>query len=192
MSEKQMTFLISDDLAEKFEIALTLRKEKADQVIETFIRSYVVDSFSTATRELTKSTSGKVFGMTSREASSSAMTLERIEAVYAMAKQIFNGSISRVEGNLKVAEATGMKLSSVSFYTSAFFAMMEGKEFKRAINQTATRYYIENISKDFGEDYFRRAIEATRLHLRYMKEVGGANLPGQERLLDELESEIKK
>ena len=192
MSQKPFTFLISEDLAEKFEIALKLNKEQGAQVMEALIRSYVVESFSSASRELESPTVDPTTEASVQRESQSVMTLDKIEKVYAVAKQVHQGALTRLEGKEQVVEDTGMKDSSASFYISAFLDMMEGKGFKRAINQTATRYYLENIRKDYGDEAFRRAIEATRLHLRYLNEVAGVNLPGQARLLEELESLPKK
>lgn len=192
MSQKPFTFLISEDLAEKFEIALKLNKEQGAQVMEALIRSYVVESFSSASRELESPTVDPTTEASVQRESQSVMTLDKIEKVYAVAKQVHQGALTRLEGKEQVVEDTGMKDSSASFYISAFLDMMEGKGFKRAINQTATRYYLENIRKDYGDEAFRRAIEATRLHLRYLNEVAGVHLPGQARLLEELEINLKK
>ena len=192
MSQKPFTFLISEDLAEKFEIALKLNKEQGAQVMEALIRSYVVESFSSASRELASLHVELSSEASVQRESQSVMTLDKIEKVYDIAKQVYHGALTRMEGKDRVVENTGMKDSSASFYISAFLDTMEGKGFKRAINQTATRYYLENIRKDYGDEAFRRAIEATRLHLWYLNEVAGVNLPGQARLLEELESLPKK
>jgi len=74
----------------------------------------------------------------------------------------------------------------VSFYTSAFLYMMEGKEYKRTISLFATRYYLEHIRQDFGKDTLDKALEAVRKHIQYYKSKTGSNLPGQENLIKEL------
>lgn len=115
-----------------------------------------------------------------------AITKDKIEAIYSVAKQIYSGTLPRTIGNDKLTKDTGMKKSSVSFYTSAFLYMMEGKEYKRTISLFATRYYLEHIRQDFGKDTLDKALEAVRKHIQYYKSKTGSNLPGQENLIKEL------
>ncbi|WP_010281091.1 hypothetical protein [Bacillus timonensis] len=53
MERTDYTFRIEKDLLEKFKISLELKKEKESEVLATFIRQYIIQSFDSELKDLT-------------------------------------------------------------------------------------------------------------------------------------------
>ena len=92
------------------------------------------------------------------------ITAELISKIYQHAKQTHSNKTYRGR-----VEDTGMEASSAKDYIAAFDAMLQGKEYQRSINQTATEHYLKNITVDYGREGLRKALEALSLHLKYYK-----------------------
>lgn len=104
---------------------------------------------------------------------------------YRIAKQVYDGIIGRSEGKDEIARQTGMNPGSAGDYISAFLAMMDGVEYKRTINELATKYFVNQIRADYGEPAFRKAIEACEKHAKYYAALGRGRLAYVERIVSE-------
>ena len=105
------------------------------------------------------------------------------KTAYLVAKQVFAGELTRSEGKEKISTATSMNIGSANDYITVFLDMMAGKEYHRTINSYATRYYLENIKKDYGVETFNKAIEASHKHAQYYSTLGKGNLTGIEQII---------
>ena len=116
------------------------------------------------------------------------ITLEVIQDVYSSAKKIYfeNKKISNEIRNLNYKY--NVKESSLSDYIYAFKHMMNGERYTRTINYTATKYYLENILKDFGYKYFKNALYSLELHINYYEGIQNITMKKQRRLLEEFNS----
>lgn len=111
-----------------------------------------------------------------------------IESAYFYAKKVRTDEITRNEGKERTHDETGMEIGSAQDYITVFLDMMEGNEYKRTINTAATRYYFDNIQKDFGLSALISALNAAKAHTKYYATLGHGSLRGIERLIDEFES----
>ncbi len=116
------------------------------------------------------------------------ITKDMIEYAYHISKKIYAGEIKREQGKKMIRDDTGMVLNSANDYIAVFLNMIEGREYHRTISCYATRYFLENIRNDFGEDTFKNAVNATDMHTKYYGKLGRGNL----NLIEEIVKEFKK
>lgn len=101
------------------------------------------------------------------------MTQEMIGACYACAVRLHkNKQLDFQQEISALSRRTGMKKTSATMYVYAVKNMLSGTVYKRAINQTATETYFQNILKDFGPAGLTAAIRATRAHIAYRHQFG--------------------
>lgn len=65
-----------------------------------------------------------------------------------------------------------MNEGSAQAFITIFLAMMNGEEYKRAFNNDTNKFLLENIHKDFGSDYFKKALNAVQKHINYYSTLG--------------------
>jgi len=82
-----------------------------------------------------------------------------------------------------------MYVGSAKDYINDFQDMMYGKEYRRTMSNYGTKYYIEKIKQDFGEDAFKMAILSTEKHIKYYNSLGYGQLKGKEEIIKELKPE---
>ena len=113
-----------------------------------------------------------------------AITVEMIETVYYVAKDVFSGVINASQGKQLVNQRLGMNIGSVGNYFQSLRAMLEGTVSKRSISKMATRYFLERIESDYGTDALIRALESCRKHAEYSA-VHGKKVKGIESIVEE-------
>lgn len=109
-----------------------------------------------------------------------------IHYAYEVAKQCHSGSRSFSDAYQEITTATGMAANSAKDYIHNLRYMLEGKCYIRTLNTYATEYYIKQIRKDYGEQAYLNAIEATKQHVVYYNNLGYGKRRAIERLLKEL------
>lgn len=114
------------------------------------------------------------------------ITNEMTHRAYEIIKMVHNESLTRSEAKYKIAEETGMNAGSAGDYVTNFLAMMDGKRYTRTMNTYATRYLLENIRLEFGEEQFQKAIEATKEHVKYYNGLNNGTLHSIQNVIDEL------
>lgn len=193
MSNDSIDFSINRELAEKFTMALKLNHENSQQVITRFMQQYVSKTFSRVSEEVTieSKPSGSLLKQLEKTKEDSKITIEMVAAVYSYAKKVYHGKLTRQEGKVAVARATGMNEGSAQDYITDFLAMMEGKEYRRAMCNYGTAYYLEKIRKDYGEAAFKRAILATEKHINYYNGLGYGQLKTKERIVNHYKKLLK-
>lgn len=114
------------------------------------------------------------------------ITEQMIELAYENAKKVYFGHITRSEGKIAISEKSGMSPGSAQDYITVFLAMMEGKEYHRTTSNYGTEYFLMNIKKDFGNEAFQLAVEATEKHINYYNSLGYGQLKAKEDLVKTL------
>jgi len=113
------------------------------------------------------------------------ITNEMIEIAYTYAKKVYSGELTRNEGKHEIAKVSGMSLGSAQDYITDFLEMMEGRLYHRTMSNYGTRYYLENIKKDYGDKAFQLALEATEKHIKYYNALGYGQLKAKEEIVKE-------
>lgn len=119
-------------------------------------------------------------------------TNDMIAIAYQYAKKVYFGELTLQEGKVAIARVSGMNEGSAQDYITDFLAMMEGKEYQRVISNFGTAFYLENIRKDFGEEAFKKAIEATEKHITYYNQLGYGLLKQKEKLVNRYKELLKE
>lgn len=107
-------------------------------------------------------------------------------ACYTIAKSIFPNEEEINEAANKVSNETGMNLGSAKDYIKNFFLMMKGEKLSHDMKESDSRFYFENIQKDYGDEALRKALNSLQLYLAFSKQ----NHPGLQRLLNEFYEKI--
>lgn len=122
----------------------------------------------------------------SRGAETVKITNEMTHGAYEIIKMVYHGNLTRSEAKYKIADKTGMNAGSAGDYVTNFLAMMDGKRYTRTMNTYATRYLLENIRLEFGEEKFQKALEATKEHVKYYNGLNNGTLHSIQNVIDEL------
>lgn len=119
------------------------------------------------------------------KANNNKLTNDMAEVAYDIAKKVYKDDLRRTEGRNEIVRLTGMNIGSAGDYITNFLAMMNGDQYARTLNEYTTRYFLENILKDFGEEYLKRALIACKKHAEYYASLGRGKLTYVERLVGE-------
>lgn len=118
-----------------------------------------------------------------------SITIEMSKEAYQVAKRVFSGQLSRSEAIIEINRTTGMSKGSVHCFITIFLAMMDGEEYKRAFNNATNKLLIENIRRDYGEVFYKNAINAAQKHVDYYSTLGKGQLRGLQQILDQMKNE---
>jgi 5-methylcytosine-specific restriction protein A len=102
------------------------------------------------------------------------ITEEHIQRAYEEAKEFFLGHKSFGSAVDVLVTKFGMNQASARDYINNFQLFMAGREYHRTLSAYATRYYLDGILTDFGEDALKKALEAVSQHLEYYENLTGA------------------
>ena len=115
------------------------------------------------------------------------ITKEMAELCYKTAKSIFPNENEIKEVAKDISNKTGMIFGSAKDYLKNFFLMIQGIKLSHDMSERDTRYYFDNINKDYGKDTLRKAITSLQLYLVADKQ----NHPGLQKIINEYEIKIK-
>ncbi|WP_137790944.1 hypothetical protein [Bacillus sp. E(2018)] len=110
---------------------------------------------------------------------------EVIACCYYYAEKVYGRQIERTNATNLIFNEVEMNQGSAGDYIEAFRSMMNGERYTRTINTEATRYYLENIEKDFGFDQLKIALKAVELHTEYYGNLGRGHLRSIEKVVEE-------
>jgi 5-methylcytosine-specific restriction enzyme A len=79
-----------------------------------------------------------------------------------------------------------MKEGSAQAFITIFLAMMNGDEYKRAFNNETNKFLLDSIRRDFGEDYYKNALDAVQKHINYYSTLGKGNLTGLQTIVNQM------
>ncbi len=102
--------------------------------------------------------------------------LDVIKQIYPIAKNVFERKYNMDDAQSRLVNEVGMNPNSALMYLQAFQKMMEGVGYKRAINGTATRYYLEMIDLDYGRPALIKALSTVDKHIMYYDGLGRGKL----------------
>lgn len=114
------------------------------------------------------------------------MKIEKPEylAAYAYARQVHAGTMRLTDAKERLAEI-GVNPNSAADFIYILKHMLNGEVYKRAMSSGATEDFILWIRRDYGENSFRNALSALRLHIPY----NGGAMRGHKALLARFELE---
>lgn len=99
------------------------------------------------------------------------VTDQMIENCYFGGKKVYDGRNAQEVAD-EIAEKTGMNRNSTIMYLYAVEAMLAGTVYKRAISAKAMQKYFDMIFEEYGRSGLKKAIKATRLHIKYRRDCG--------------------
>lgn len=114
------------------------------------------------------------------------ITLEMSVGAYDIAKRVYRGELTRTDGKEKINRLTGMNEGSAQAFITIFLAMMEGDVYKRAFNNDTNRFLLKSIRRDFGDEYFSKALNAVQKHIDYYSTLEKGNLTGLQQIVNEM------
>jgi 5-methylcytosine-specific restriction enzyme A len=114
------------------------------------------------------------------------ITFEMSKGAYEIAKKVYLGQLSRSEGKLKINRVTGMSEGSAQAFITIFLAMMSGEEYKRAFNNDTNKFLLESIRQDFGDKFYKNALNAVQRHIDYYSSLGKGNLSGLQTIINQM------
>lgn len=92
------------------------------------------------------------------------ITLDIVKQIYPLAKDVYKKKLDITDVQSKISRGTGMNPGSVQDYVRAFLSMMEGECYQRTINGPATKYFLEMIHADFGQQALCIALSSVKQH----------------------------
>lgn len=114
------------------------------------------------------------------------ITQKMAAACYTIAKSIFPNTEKINEAANEVSNETGINLGSAKDYIKNFFLMMKGEKLSHDMKESDSRFYFENIQKDYGDEALRKALNSLQLYIAFSKQ----NHPGLQKLLNEFYEKI--
>ena len=142
----------------------TVAKKYLDEKFDELAEKYGVHSLSKPTEKTQ---------YIREQAQNGKNSLDVAKAAYGIAKMVYDGTISGVEGKKTLEEQEGMNINSAADYISIYRKMREGARYTRLMNSWSTRLYFENIYNEFGNEALKNAIKATREHVTYYEDLTG-------------------
>jgi hypothetical protein len=110
---------------------------------------------------------------------------EMIKATYTYGQKVYHNQLDMKKALDEIESLTGMDRGSASAYLHVFSSMMKGKEYQRTMKTIATKYYLQKIKVDYGEEQLKSALNAVKEHTIYYSKQGRGSLRSIERLVDD-------
>ena len=105
-----------------------------------------------------------------------ATTLDIIKKIYPLGKDVFERRADIYDAHNTLVGDVGMNRASAMMYLYALLGMMRGERYKRAINGTATEYFLEMIHADYGPQALKAALSSVDEHIEYYESHGTGKL----------------
>lgn len=109
-----------------------------------------------------------------------AFVLDKIDdmrVIYDAAKKVYTHELPIAAAIKELSQKTTSRESSLKMYIDIYAYMRKGKTYKMGTSESFTRYLLENIFKDEGEEAFLLALSAAKSHAIYRENVNNAQ-PG--------------
>lgn len=114
--------------------------------------------------------------------------LEDMENIYEAAKKVYNREITAEVAVRELMTKTEAKEASLKMYLNIYAYMRKGKCYKLSTSAKFTKYLLEQIYVEFGEEAFKTAVSAAKLHSEYRASVNNEQ-PGITKVCREVISE---
>jgi hypothetical protein len=105
------------------------------------------------------------------------ITPARFAAAFEFGRKVLAGQVTEAQAVERLVAEYGMDAGSADGYVRQLEHFLNGVAYTRTINDPATRYYLENIAKDFGNEGLQNSLNALRGHIEYY-EVKASKRPG--------------
>ncbi len=119
------------------------------------------------------------------------ITIEVIKEIYPRAKGVYEGDIDLDDA----LDYLGEKLhrGSALMYINTFKAMRQGDSYKRTINTTATRYFLEQIHNDYQDEGLELALQALNYNIDYFEKfIGAGNMKTTGKIRDKFTAKLNQ
>jgi hypothetical protein len=107
-----------------------------------------------------------------------------IKACYEVARKVHQRQIELKKALDEVELRTGMGRGSALAYVNVLCCMLDGREYHRTINETATDYFLNGIKNDYSREHLISACTAAKQHVEYYYRIRGGRLKGIERIIE--------
>lgn len=125
-----------------------------------------------------------------KEMNTMKITPNMVATAYKYAIMSYKGQISKQDAEFKINKESGMSIGSAQAYITILEGMLRGTEFHRTMNMDSFKYYLESIRRDFGEESFKKALNATKEHTKYYAALGHGSLKSVESIIEEMQKTI--
>lgn len=105
--------------------------------------------------------------------------------IYEAAKKVYNREITSEHAIQELVIKTGARAASLQMYFNIYKYMREGKCYKMGTSAGFTKYLLEKIYDEFGEEALCTALMAVKLHAGYRESVNNSQ-PGIEKICREI------
>ena len=117
------------------------------------------------------------------------ITLEIVKEIYPLAKDVYEERI-KLDDALDELEKI-MYRGSALMYVNIFKAMRRGESYTRTMNTYATRYFLEQILKDYQQEGLELALNALNAHIEYFEGfIGNGKLKRVREIRDEFTAKL--
>ncbi|MBT2583151.1 hypothetical protein [Planococcus sp. ISL-109] len=110
---------------------------------------------------------------------------QTIERAYHVARKVYHLELEKNLAIEHLVDNAQMNKTSARDYIYVFSKMMEGSEYKRTINQKATKFYLDGIKRDYGNNQLTVALRAVEKHVAYYEALGRGSLTSIKNLIRE-------
>ena len=117
------------------------------------------------------------------------ITLDVVKEIYPRAKDVYEGRIDLDKALNELEDK--INKGSAWMYINTFKAMREGKSYTRNMNTAATRYFLEQIFKDYREEGLELALQALNEHIKYFESLGNGKMKTIRQIRDEFTAKLK-
>ncbi len=117
------------------------------------------------------------------------ITTAMIEKAYEQAKLVYSGQVSQTKCQDHL-EDIGLNRNSAGDLIVNFRCMMDGQKFTRTNNAATTKYYLENISKDYGKNKLANALSALEQHIKYYEDLQNTTMHKIRKISEEFKSKV--
>lgn len=100
-----------------------------------------------------------------------AITSKMVEETYKLGVKAFKKQINANTAANQLNNQLKMNYNSALMYVYNIQAMLLGQQYKRIMKEEDTNYFLLQILKEFGEEYFNKALFAVKLHIDYIKSI---------------------
>jgi hypothetical protein len=99
------------------------------------------------------------------------ITPEMAKETYKLAVKVFKHELNTNSAASILNSELKMNYNSALMYVYDIQAMLIGQQYKRIMKEEDTNYFLMQILKDFGQNYFIKALFAVKLHIDYIKSI---------------------
>ncbi|HET9503748.1 MAG TPA: hypothetical protein VFO93_09410 [Hymenobacter sp.] len=105
-----------------------------------------------------------------------ALTSEQVKQVYQVAKKIYEGSVSAVDGVECMFQQHAMNKGTARIFISVFPKLREGQLYKYGLAGMPMDYFLTRVLIDYGKAGLLNALNAFKSHIEYYEDRRKTNM----------------